>query len=57
MAVCLEVDPPELIVDDHRVFCHAVTADGRLPLPRDLPVLEQARRAMKAESQDMELVE
>ena len=57
MAVCLEVDPPELTVDDHRVFCHAVTADGRLPLPRDLPILEQARRVAEAESKDLELVE
>jgi peptide/nickel transport system ATP-binding protein len=57
MAVCLEIDPPELVVGDHRVFCHAVTPDGRLPLPRELPVLEQARRVAQAESQDMELVE
>lgn len=57
MAVCLEIDPPELIVSDHRVFCHAVTDDGRLPPPRDLPVLEQARRITEAESQDVELVE
>lgn len=57
MAVCLEIDPPELTVHDQRVFCHAVTDDGRLPPPQDLPVVEQARRVADAETQDVELVE
>jgi oligopeptide/dipeptide ABC transporter ATP-binding protein len=57
MTVCLDIDPPERAFQDHRVFCHAVSDDGRLPSPRDLPVLDHALRVALAESQDMELVE
>lgn len=56
MTACLEIDPPERIVAGHRVFCHAVSADGRLPAPRDLPVLEHARLVAAAEAQSVELV-
>lgn len=57
MAACLAIDPPELTVRDHRVFCHAVTDDGRLPAPWELPVVEQARRVAAAETQDVELAQ
>jgi oligopeptide/dipeptide ABC transporter ATP-binding protein len=46
MAVCTEQQPTEQSFGaTHRVYCHAVSADGRLRSPRELPLLPSARLA------------
>ncbi len=43
MEVCVSVVPPERSFGEaHRVACHAVTDDGRLRAPRELPLLASA---------------
>ncbi len=48
MAICTTTSPASATFGDtHRVACHAVTADGRLQAPTELPLLASAGAARR----------